>query len=280
MEKKVVRYVLNWVEKNLYSETGVNDLVQEIGYSRSTVDHWFRRDCGMPLGEYLMRRRMSRAALLLRMTVLPVTEIATLLHFHSSQNFARAFRKFTGLTPTQYRNQQEWHISVLQQPLLMEWVKFECIGECTLPTLTLCGSVILFQDGFLPSGLSVNTIMKGAILSKGRDPDKKVCIASRALPAESQDVGRSAVVNVEALLQSEEQNDADKCINIPSGQYVQFFFSGTWDEYAIFSRIIYYRLAEENKQRRDGYDMMYFSFPQDDPELIDCQYFIPVTENK
>lgn len=278
MEKTVIRYVLNWVEKNLYSDAGVSEVVNEVGYSRSTVDLWFSRGCGMPLGEYLMRRRMSRAAVLLRMTVLPVTEIATLFHFHSSQNFARAFRKITGMTPTQYRSQPEWQFSVLQQPLLMEVVKFENLGWCTLPASTFRGSVILFQDTFLSSDQNVNKFMKNAIVSKGRGHNNKVCIASRAMPAESPVVGRSAVLNVEVILQSEEQSDTDEYITIPSGQYFQFVFSGTWDEYVVFSRMIYFRLAEENWARRDGYDLVHFSFPHDDPEVIDCQYFIPVME--
>lgn len=280
MEKIVVKFILSWVEMNLYSEAGVSKLVKEVGYCRSTVERWFRRNCGMTPGEYLMRRKMSRAAIILRMTVLSVTEIATLFHFHSSQNFARAFRKITGITPTQYRRQPEWQFSVLQQPLLMKEINFENLGECMLQTSTLYGPRILFQGSFLPSEENINSFIKKEIISKGMGINSRVCLASKVMPAKSLQAGRSEVLNLEVFFQSERRNNTDRSIAIQAGLYIHFRFIGTWSEYDTFSRLIYFFLAKERRIRRDGYDLVYFYFPQENQEIIDCQYFIPVTENK
>lgn len=279
METCVIRYILDWVEKNIYSEAGIGEVVDEIGYSRSTVDLWFRRSCGIPLGEYLIRRRMSRAAVLLRMTVLPVTEIATLFHFHSSQNFARAFRKVAGVTPTQYRNQPEWLFSVLQQPLLMGVPEFSKHGERTLPELTISGSVHLFQDSFLPSGPGGHTFIKNMIVSAGKKSKGRVCIASKVTPEESLDAGRNTILNVEMIVQSEEEEESMDSVIIPSGKYIEFGFTGSWDEHLVFSRLVYFCLAEEKRVRRNSYDLIYFTVPEDGEDDVCCQHFIPVTDS-
>lgn len=279
METSVIRYILDWAEKNIYSEAGVGELVDEIGYSRSTVDLWFRRGCGMPLGEYLMRRRMSRAAVLLRMTVLPVTEIATLFHFHSSQNFARAFRKVAGVTPTQYRNQPEWQFSVLQKPLLMGVPEFSKYGECTLPELTFSGSVHLFQDSFLPSGPGGHTFLKNMVVSGGKKNKGQVCLASKVTPDESLDAGRNTILNVEMIIQSEGEAECRDSIIIPAGKYIEFGFTGSWDEHLVFSRLVYFCLAEEKRVRRNSYDLIYFTVPEDSGDDIHCRHFIPVTDS-
>lgn len=279
MERTVIRYILDWTEKNIYTDAGINGLVEEIGFSRSTVDLWFRRNSGMRLGEYLTRRRMSHAAMLLRMTVLPVTEIATLFHFHSSQNFARAFRKVTGVTPTQYRNQPEWLVSVLQKPLLMGVSGFSKAGECILPELTFSGSVYSFQDSFLPSGPEGHSVLKNVVVSVGKENKGKTGVAVKINPDESQAIGRNGILNVEMIVQSVGEEESDVSIVIPAGKYIQFRFTGSWDEHLVFSRLAYFCLAEQNIARRNSYDLVYFSVPEDAADDIRCQHYIPVTDS-
>lgn len=103
MKESIRKHILKWVEDNIYSLTSIDVLVQELGYSRRRIETWFRHWYQQPVGEYILKRRISRAAILLRMTSLPVTEIAFLFHYHSSQGFSRSFKKYTGLTPSEYR---------------------------------------------------------------------------------------------------------------------------------------------------------------------------------
>jgi len=41
------------------------------------------------------------------MPALSVTQIGSRIGFYETSSFTRAFRKFTGLTPSEYRRQQE-----------------------------------------------------------------------------------------------------------------------------------------------------------------------------
>lgn len=74
----------------------------------------------MSLGAYIHKRRMTRCAVLLRLTNLSITEIATQFHYFSAQNFSRAFRRFFFQTPSEYREASNWDFSLLQPPLLFD----------------------------------------------------------------------------------------------------------------------------------------------------------------
>ncbi|MXE01164.1 helix-turn-helix transcriptional regulator, partial [Escherichia coli] len=113
------------------------------------------------LGDYLFRRRMSRAAVLLRLTKLPITEIAELLHYSSSQNFSRAYHRFTGKTPSEYRKSKDWDISVLQFSFLYN-IDIEDIDECVLPERFLIGKTYHIEESFFynPNNESFNGLQK------------------------------------------------------------------------------------------------------------------------
>ena len=63
----------------------------------------FRRSTGLPPHRWMFERRMERAAALLGGTATPVTEVALEVGFGGPSQFAAAFRRHTGLSPTAYR---------------------------------------------------------------------------------------------------------------------------------------------------------------------------------
>ncbi|EFC0398052.1 helix-turn-helix transcriptional regulator, partial [Escherichia coli] len=83
-------------------------LVARSGYSRRNLQLLFKRFVGMPVGKYIRLRRVSRSAVLLRLTNLPLSVISTTLCYDSQQTFTREFKKHTGYTPKQYRENKVW----------------------------------------------------------------------------------------------------------------------------------------------------------------------------
>lgn len=282
MDKVVVRHALNWTEENLFSGAGVEELVTEVGYSRKTLEIWFRRTCDFSPGEYLMRRRMSRAAVLLRMTTLSVIEIADLFHFHSPQNFARAFKKLTGFTPTEYRKGDNWLFAVLQPPLLEVTSQDIHTEWCTLPEMKMYGPVIHCQDNFI-SLMAKKIIIeayKKTISESGISEDREVCIAARFILSTCLNTGRDGTINVEIISQRNADNTTEECTGvIPGGKYLKSQFKGSWEEYMVFTRQIYHQVANEKAMtRRDGYDLTFFTSPDDCEDEVNCQYYIPVNK--
>ncbi|MCD3721781.1 AraC family transcriptional regulator, partial [Escherichia coli] len=74
MKASVCNYILRWVENNICTGNGINDLVLSTGYSRKTIELWFHRTYKISLYSYLLRRRMTFAATLLKLTSISVTE--------------------------------------------------------------------------------------------------------------------------------------------------------------------------------------------------------------
>ena len=74
-----------------------------MGYNPNYLNRLVLGITGMSLHQYVLQRRLTRAAELLITTQLPVSEIAVNLGFHSASHFSGFFKKATGTTPAQYR---------------------------------------------------------------------------------------------------------------------------------------------------------------------------------
>jgi len=109
---------------------------------------------------------------LLRMTSLPVTEIAFLFHYHSSQGFSRSFKKYTGLTPSEYRTSAVWDFNKLQPSLLLENYSIPDVKLCELDERLTYTDLITEHDHiFDPAAKDVtktirNWVKAGKILQK------------------------------------------------------------------------------------------------------------------
>ncbi|MBW5276044.1 helix-turn-helix domain-containing protein [Citrobacter sp. On28M] len=271
--------MLNWVEQNLYTCADISTLVCETGYSRKTLELWFLRHYDMTPGDYLSRRRMSRAALLLRMTKLPVMEISSLFHFYSPQNFARAFKLKFGVTPMQYRKQDKWSLHMLQKPLLTEMplLKPEVV---TLGELKMCALDVIDNHNFL-SPTENNDVFektKSLVHEYLANNYHDICFGYKVRTRLSALSARNTTVSVEVLTQYPHEEGEYTTVILPAGKYVQFCFSGTWNEYAVFTWLTYFRMAEEKdlRVRRDGFDLTFFSVPAGHNEEVSCRHLIPV----
>ena len=58
--------------------------------------------------DYVAELRMNAAQELLQDPLRSAAEIAAMVGYDSSSYFARAFKKHTGMTPTEYRRAQVW----------------------------------------------------------------------------------------------------------------------------------------------------------------------------
>jgi AraC-like DNA-binding protein len=81
----------------------VSDLARAAGLSRSHFSREFRRAFGEAPHQYLLTRRLERAAALLRNTDRPVTEICFAVGLTSIGSFTTSFRRVYGLAPLAYR---------------------------------------------------------------------------------------------------------------------------------------------------------------------------------
>lgn len=100
-----LRTVMQYIDDNLCSDLKLEDLADTAHMSRSHFSALFKQLNGLSPWEYIVSRRISHAANLLRTTSLPITSIAVDCGFNTTANFNYAFRRQTNKTPTQYRKE-------------------------------------------------------------------------------------------------------------------------------------------------------------------------------
>ena len=82
----------------------VADLARGAGLSRAHFSREFRRAYGESPHQYLLTRRLERAAALLRNTDRSVTEVCLAVGLASLGSFTSSFRRVYGTTPRAYRS--------------------------------------------------------------------------------------------------------------------------------------------------------------------------------
>ncbi|GIO59724.1 AraC family transcriptional regulator [Paenibacillus cineris] len=96
----IVDYIKWYKEENLK----VEHLAKHFGYNAKYLTGLFSSIAGISLKQYIMQEKMEAAKFLLTDTNRKITEIANQLGFSNSHSFMKAFKKKTGLTPSEYRN--------------------------------------------------------------------------------------------------------------------------------------------------------------------------------
>lgn len=93
------------IERELEANASVMELARSINLGYSQLSRYFQQLVGTTPKSYQIRQRVMRAQQLLLSSPATVAQIAARLGFPSSQHFATIFRKYTRMTPTEYRRQ-------------------------------------------------------------------------------------------------------------------------------------------------------------------------------
>lgn len=96
--------VLAFVQENQTARLHLRDVAEKANLSPYYFCKLFRKTMGMTFTDYLTRLRMENAKDLLLNPHTPVGEVAVAAGFGSIPHFNRAFKRYTGLTPTLYRS--------------------------------------------------------------------------------------------------------------------------------------------------------------------------------
>lgn len=96
---------INYIEENLMDEIDMKQVAKIACCSTYHFQRMFAYMAGLPLSEYIRRRRMSRAAVDLQDPNNKVIDIALKYGYDSPTAFNRAFKGIHGITPSQVREE-------------------------------------------------------------------------------------------------------------------------------------------------------------------------------
>ncbi len=102
---KFLRSVKTYIREHLLSDLSVDQMAKDLYVSRSYLSTKFKNETGMTLSSYIQEQQIARAKDYLKNSDKSILEIATYLGFSSQGYFQNVFKKQTGMTPKQYREQ-------------------------------------------------------------------------------------------------------------------------------------------------------------------------------
>ena len=100
---KLLMQVTNYVQHNLSRPLDVDDLAKTLFISRTHLASRFKQETGMTLTDFILGEKVEEAKRLLRYSDKSLTLIANYLGFSSQSHFTRIFKKYSGQTPREYR---------------------------------------------------------------------------------------------------------------------------------------------------------------------------------
>jgi len=103
-KKQTYQDILDYINANLYRNVKISEIADVFGYNPKYLSHLFLEIKGVPLKQYILNQKVESANFMLSDSDKTVTQIAGELGFSDVHNFARAYKKVTGLTPSEYRN--------------------------------------------------------------------------------------------------------------------------------------------------------------------------------
>ena len=81
----------------------LTDLAAVARMSQFHFSRLFKQSMGMSAHQYILQQRVERAKQLLKHSKVAIAEIALQCGFNSQSHLGKYFRKFTGVTPSKYR---------------------------------------------------------------------------------------------------------------------------------------------------------------------------------
>ena len=92
-----------YIDQNLDSRLTLAALAEKCFYNPSYFSRIFKEKFGVSLTEYITRKRLSHAIMLLSESVLSVEEIGECVGFPDKNSLYHAFSRYLGTTPGEYR---------------------------------------------------------------------------------------------------------------------------------------------------------------------------------
>lgn len=103
----VVCSICDYVETNLDHVLNAKELATRFGYAEYYLTRKFRQETGISLSDYILQKRINQAKIWLSTTEMSITDIALRLQFRNRSYFGVNFKKQTGFSPAEYRNNKK-----------------------------------------------------------------------------------------------------------------------------------------------------------------------------
>ena len=106
LTRQQVQRVTDFIQAHLGQDLTLEALAQQAGFSSFHFARLFRQTMGESPHQFVLRQRVERAQHLLKETDAPLAHIALESGFANQSHLTRIFKRYLGLTPRGYRQQE------------------------------------------------------------------------------------------------------------------------------------------------------------------------------
>ncbi|MCU6736175.1 AraC family transcriptional regulator [Diplocloster agilis] len=99
----LIRSILTLLEEKICQHVSLDEIAQEQNFSKSYIKSVFKRETGYTIMQVYFKMKMDKAKQLISEGQYSFTQIADFLGFDSIHSFSKAFKKATGMSPTEYK---------------------------------------------------------------------------------------------------------------------------------------------------------------------------------
>ncbi|MEN9519645.1 MAG: hypothetical protein RLZZ381_2233 [Cyanobacteriota bacterium] len=105
LSKSKLRQVLDYIQANLERDLSLAELAAVVKLSSHHFGKLFKQSIGVSPYQYVLKCRVEKAKKLLVNEQLSIVEVGQQVGFYDQSHFNNVFRRYTNLTPRQYRSQ-------------------------------------------------------------------------------------------------------------------------------------------------------------------------------
>ena len=102
---RIVGKTITMISYDLTADLSLKSIAKQLGVNPTYLSGLFRKECNCTLTDYVNKKRVEHAVGLLDKTDKLVSVISYECGIQDTNYFIKLFKKYTGLTPTQYREQ-------------------------------------------------------------------------------------------------------------------------------------------------------------------------------
>lgn len=100
---KPIIMTMDYVYDHLHSKISEEDIAKYVSLSTSYLSRLFRKEVGVTISTYIAIKRVETAQNMLKYSDYSPLDIANYLAFTSHSHFISTFKKYTGMTPNEFR---------------------------------------------------------------------------------------------------------------------------------------------------------------------------------
>ena len=102
---KKTALIAEWIRTNISTEINLITIATQFELNPNYLSRVFKKEQGLGVKEYILTIKLDYAKRLLTTTTLTISEISEQAFFSDSKHFMRLFKQKSGLTPSQYRDE-------------------------------------------------------------------------------------------------------------------------------------------------------------------------------